>query len=139
MPVDSIEVFAQRDPQDPAEASAWSGPERRRRSRSTLRCPLTLFGCNSTEAVNSTTDNISCEGFYCLTPSPYRTGERLTALVRIPAYDPNSKEQTCTLSCQVRVVRVDPCDGEGLYGMACGIDDYHLEHTENLRTPPRAE
>ena len=134
MPVDSIEALAQRDPNELAGAG-WSGPEHRRRARTTLHCPITLFGCNSTDAVESTTTNVSCEGFHCLVEPEYSVGERLTALLRIPAFDPNGKEQTCTLSCHVRVIRIEPRDDEGLYGLSCGIEAYHLAHTENPQTP----
>ena len=101
MQVDSIEILGQRDPNDPPGTSA-GGLERRRRARTHLRCPITLFRCNSTEAVDSTTSNLSCEGFHCLVESEYLIGDQLTALLRIPAFDPNGKEQSCTLSCRAR-------------------------------------
>jgi PilZ domain len=139
MQVDSIEILGQCDPNDPSGTSAWAGPERRRRTRTPLRCPITLFRCNSTDAVESTTSNLSCEGFHCLVESEYLIGDQLTALLRIPAFDPSGKEQSCTLSCLVRVIRVDACNREGIYGLSCAIDAYHLTHTQQMQTPLRVK
>ena len=44
-------------------------------------------------------------------------------------HDPNGKHLEQKLECQVRVMRVEPRDVEGTYGLACQIEDYHFIQT----------
>jgi hypothetical protein len=133
MAIDPIELLHQ------CEGDAAPAADRRRRARSAVQWTVTLFRRNSGEAIESTTRNLSSDGFHCLVRREFAIGERLTALLHIPAYDPTGREATCTLSCDARVLRLDPTDHDGIYGLACGIEDYRFAHTERLDKPSAPE
>src|SRR5215469_10461753 len=87
--------------------------DRRNRVRTAVQWCVTLFRRDSAEPIESTTRNLSSGGFHCLVRREFAIGERLTALLHIPAYDPTGRETTCTLSCDARVLRLDTTDSDG--------------------------
>ena len=104
---------------------AANRPERRRRPRTPVRWPVTVFRPNYPDSVDSITLNLSSDGFYCLIDAPCAIGESLLVLLRAPSHHPADGNSTCTLRCQARVLRVEPADGR--YGIACRIEDYSLD------------
>src|SRR6185437_16197145 len=111
--------------------------ERRQHKRVELHCPVRLLRQPGTQSVESVTENLSSDGFYCVSREPLQPGERLKGVIVIcggtpPAYEAplrNSSaigRQRCTLGdsasavrleCHVTVMRV-----EGLYsafGLGC--------------------
>jgi hypothetical protein len=77
------------------------------------------------DAVESVTQNLSSSGFYFLSPKPLAPGESLVCALKVPAYDPEGEERTVALECRVQVIRAEAAL-DGLFGMACQIEDYHL-------------
>jgi len=99
--------------------------ERRRRVRARVRWTV-LFRQRHGEALESVTENLSSQGFYCLSQTPIASGEVLPCWLTIPTYDPSAEQATVILECRVRVLRSEAGSSAGLYGLACRIEDYHL-------------
>jgi PilZ domain-containing protein len=99
-------------------------PERRRRARTQVHWPVMLLCDRELNAIETLTQNLSSSGFYCLSSKPLTPGEPLTCVLKIPAYDPTG-ERTVALECKVQVVRAEAAP-DGLFGIACRIEDYHL-------------
>jgi hypothetical protein len=98
-------------------------PERRRRTRSRVQWPLLLFRNEGDGTVETTTQDLSSSGFYCLSKKPFAVGEMLTCALRVPNDHASGRERR--LECQVLVVRVDtPISGQ--YGIACRTQEYHF-------------
>jgi hypothetical protein len=76
-------------------------------------------------ALETVTQNLSSDGFYCRIGTPFVAGERLECAFSVPAHHPNTTEQML-LECKVRIVRVEEPDENGLYGIGCRIEDYRL-------------
>jgi hypothetical protein len=106
-------------------------PERRKRVRVKVRWPLLLFRDDAAEAIESVTQDLSSMGFYCLSPKPFAAGESLVCALKVPMYDPIGEERTIAVECRVRVVRTEET-GDGGFGIACQIEDYHLAPVEDL-------
>lgn len=77
------------------------------------------------QAIETVTHNLSSSGFYCFAPTPLKPGGSLVCTLKVPAYDPKSKECTLTLECKALVLRVEAV-AEGSFGIACRIEDYRL-------------
>ncbi len=99
--------------------------ERRKRARTRVHWPVLFFRQHTTDAVESVTQNLSSSGFYCLLTVALLPGEYLACVLTIPSHDPIDGHQTRTLECKVRVVRAEPVP-EGLFGVACRIEDYRF-------------
>ncbi len=110
----------------PGNAHRSLAYDRRKRVRMSVRWSVLFFRDQVSEAVESVTENLSSSGFYCLSRTPLAPGESAICALSAPAHDPLCKEHTLRLECRVRVVRTESAATEGLYGIACQIDDYHL-------------
>jgi hypothetical protein len=98
--------------------------ERRKRKRIALRWPVRLFRQPSTPSVESTTENLTSNGFYCVSREAFHLGERLECIIAIPAGSFGYSASPIRLQCRVRVTRVeDQRDG---FGLGCYIEDYDL-------------
>jgi hypothetical protein len=71
------------------------------------------------------TQDLSSGGFHCLADRPFRVGETLTCLLKVPSHVQTGRDVEQRLECRVRVMRVELLD-EGGYGIACRIEDYHF-------------
>jgi len=100
-------------------------PERRRRARTQVHWPLMLLRDHGSDAIETSTQNLSSNGFYCFTPEPLKPGESLLCTLRLPAHDPKGEERSLSLECTVMVVRAEAA-ADGHFGIACRIEDYHL-------------
>jgi hypothetical protein len=101
--------------------------ERRSRARVRVHWPVLLFPSQIGEdAVQTITQNLSSQGFYCLSSRPFTVGELLLCTLQIPMNDLNAGERH--LECQVRVVRVENNASGGQYGIACRMEDYRFTH-----------
>jgi hypothetical protein len=109
--------------QDVNAHSSWNRQERRRRVRTPLHLPVFFFPSEHRGAVESTTQDLSSSGFYCVSPVPFPVNELASCFIKIPIYQPDRTEQTLALKCQLRVVRVEFL-GEAEYGVGCEIEDY---------------
>src|SRR6476659_6231255 len=96
--------------------------ERRKRKRVALHWPIRLFRSQTAASVESTTENLTSNGFYCVSREPFELGERLECIIAIPAGSFSSKGSAICLQCRVRVTRVEnQSDG---FGLGCYIEDY---------------
>lgn len=112
--------------------SAPTTLERRRRPRACVHWPVILFR-NSIEfdAVETTTLNFSTAGFYCLSPKLFTVGELLFCVLKIPL-DGNGAE--ARLECRVSVIRTQENAGDGMFGIACRILEYHVGRNHGRHT-----
>jgi hypothetical protein len=117
----------------PTEVAPARRVERRKRARTHVHWPVLLIRMATLEAVESITQDLSIDGFYCISQVPFTPGEALTCALQVPTHDPSGKELDRRLECKVRVLRTDPGVGEGMFGIACRIEDYHFAHAiENM-------
>ena len=136
MSANPLELFsAYASLNKPAELKTPHTVERRKRARTRLHWPVLLFRNDTMEAIESVTRDLSSGGFYCLTASVFALGEALVCSLKVPTHDPNGKHLEQSLECKVRVVRVEPQETPGMYGVACRIEDYHFahHHTQGVR------
>src|SRR5690349_14384259 len=98
--------------------------ERRKRKRVALHWPVRLFRNPETQSVESTTENLTSNGFYCVSKEPFELGERLECVIAIPAGSFGYSNSPICLQCRVRVTRVES-QGE-TFGLGCYIEDYDL-------------
>jgi len=102
-------------------------PERRRRSRLRLACPVRLRRPGETSRVETKTEDISCEGFFCFTDRDFLLRETLECELVIPSEEfGQPDERGLVLRCRAEVVRVEPQAGKNAYGIACRLADYTL-------------
>ncbi|MBZ5595294.1 MAG: PilZ domain-containing protein [Acidobacteriia bacterium] len=101
-----------------------SSGDRRKRKRVAVHWPLRLFRQPGNPLVESTTENLSSEGLYCITGEPFRPGERLQCEIVIPGERLGFSEPSMRLQCHVMVKRVEHLRGG--FGLGCHIEDYSL-------------
>lgn len=99
-------------------------PERRGRIRLNVRWRL-LVRTRAGGSLETLTENLSSSGLYFLCPEPFPAGETLLSILSAPAHDPGAEERTLPLACRLKVMRLEPT-GDGLFGVACRIEDYQL-------------
>ena len=98
--------------------------ERRKRPRIALHWPVRLFRQASGSPVESTTENLTSNGFYCVSKEPFRLGEQLACIIAIPDTSLSYSASAIRLQCRVKVMRVEnQSDG---FGLGCQIEDYEL-------------
>lgn len=102
--------------------------DRRRRPRLRLAYPLRLLPADRRSSIETKTEDISCEGFFCLTESTLRLRERLECELLIPANtdDLDALEETIVLHLDAEVVRVVRHSNDSLFGIGCRIADYTI-------------
>ena len=110
----------------PAQVENPSPAERRQRARNDLHWSVLLFRNRPAGVVESLTQDLSSSGFYCVTNVAFTPGERVVCTLKIPTHDPTGKHLQRRLECKVRVVRVEPRGPDGLFGLACQIEDYRF-------------
>ena len=105
--------------------------DRRNRIRTQVHCPVRFLRPGPMDVLETTTQNLSSDGFYCLIKSPFVPGESMACTLSLPAHQPHSTERMLLLECKVRIIRVEALDGDGLYGIGCHIEDYSFLHLAN--------
>ena len=121
-----LELFATCAGMGKAVALDADAQERRKRVRTQVHWTVLLFREHTSKAVTTITQNLSSSGFYCLSRSAFSLGEQLFCSLEVPTHDPSDKGRTAPLECRARVVRVEPEGGNGRFGIACQIEDYHF-------------
>jgi hypothetical protein len=122
----SVEYFPTHLKMNGTPHTDVAGPmERRRRVRTRVHWPLRFLGSGAMGALETVTQNLSSDGFYCRIRAPFVAGERIECAFSVPAHHPNTTEQML-LECKVRIVRVEEPDEDGLYGIGCRIEDYRF-------------
>src|SRR6266496_2078906 len=103
-------------------AMALAG-DRRKRKRVLLHWPVRLLRQPGTSPIDTTTENISSEGLYCISNESFKPGERVQCMIVIPAGG-FGLERSLNLECQVTVRRVEELPIG--FGLGCHIEDYAL-------------
>ena len=96
----------------------------RKRKRVAVNWPVRLWRQQETAPVESTTENLSSEGLYCITRESFKPGERLQCEIVIPGESFGSTEPFLRLQCHVTVKRVEPVHRG--FGLGCHIEDYSV-------------
>src|SRR5215471_14372378 len=78
----------------------------RKRKRVAVHWPVRLFEPMGNKSVESMTENLSSEGFYCLSSRTFKIGERLRCEIVIPEAT-LGLDGPIVLECQVAVRRVE--------------------------------
>ena len=114
-----------RDPdpvtKDPSTAT-FPG-DRRNRKRVAVHWPVRLFRRSGGKPIDSTTENLSSEGLYCVSRKAFKTSEGLRCEIVIPKAT-LGLDVPVVLECQVTVRRVERV--ESYFGLGCHIDDYSV-------------
>jgi len=100
-----------------------SSSDRRKRKRVPLHWPVRLLRREG-QSVESTTENLSSEGLYCITQERFKRGERLQCEILIPGESLGSPQPFLRLRCHVTVKRVEHVHLG--FGLGCHIEDYSL-------------
>jgi len=96
--------------------------ERRRLPRFRMRCPVFLWKSTDGTFTRTVTENLTASGFFCLSPDKYLPGEKLEAMLELPAAKwIKARHSTVLLRCTVEVVRIDASPSQGF---ACRIRDF---------------
>src|SRR5690348_17000419 len=98
--------------------------DRRRRKRVPVHWPVRLSRQPGPPPTESTTENLSSEGFYCIIREPFRPGECLQCEIVLPGESFGSSEPSLRLQCRVTVRRVEHLQRG--FGLGCHIEDYSL-------------
>ena len=104
--------------------------ERRNRIRYSSQWRVCLWGPPLTGVVETVTRNLSSGGFHCLSRVPLPINETVSCTLRIPIHERSRTDSELQLECSVQVVRVEPVDEDGFFGLGCRIEDYRF-----LRVP----
>lgn len=111
---------------------------RRASARCKLSYPVRLHIPGEPQWVPATTSDVSSEGFYCTSASPFRPHAQLDCEIVIPmegvtstppahAPYPKRAQPQLVLRCRVQVVRLVAKGLDPGYGMACRIEHYKVD------------
>ena len=103
--------------------------DRRKRPWVALRWPVRLFRQSEEPSVESTTENLSSDGLYCITSESFKPGERLQCEIIVPAVA-LGLESPIVLACHLTVRRIEQLPS-GL-GLGCHVEDYALRSTPQV-------
>jgi PilZ domain len=111
-------------------------PDRRRRPRVRLAYPVRLIQPGLDVRVETKTEDLSCEGFFCISERVFSPHETLECELVIPGGKPSqpAPERDMVLRCRAEVVRVEPQSRSGAFGVACRFADYTIEGSQSGRT-----
>jgi hypothetical protein len=108
-------------------SSANDAPDRRRRPRLRLAYPLRLYRSGEVSRTETITEDISCEGFFCVTNRRFSPFETLECELLIPVQEAGvPSKHDIILRCQAEVVRVVQHVDEAVFGIACRLSDYTI-------------
>jgi hypothetical protein len=99
--------------------------DRRNRERVHVHWPLSFFRAGTTEILETVTQNLSSDGFYCVTSSVLVPGEIRACTLNVPTHHPNGGPKMRRVLCRVRIVRVEKLENS-VYGVGCHIEDYRF-------------
>ena len=101
--------------------------ERRKRSRAKVNWPVRFLLPGGIDTLETVTQDLSSQGFYCLMKVPLAAGERVTCILALPGHFPAGPEWML-LECKAQIVRVETLDESEFYGVGCRIEDYRFLH-----------
>jgi hypothetical protein len=117
-------------------------PDRRGRQRLKLPYSIVLHRMGETAGVQTATEYISSDGFFCISEQPFSPNEKLDCEVVIPNPDSGSLGgESIVLHCRAEVVRVVTDGIKPGYGLACRLNDYTVGRTilKQTRANPRIQ
>ena len=101
--------------------------------------PIRFLKSGSAENPDTVTENLSSEGFHCLTKAPLVPGELSMCTLGVPAHDPKDVNRMLLVECKIRVVWARIADN-GFYNVGCRIENYRfLDAVPSGRGPFRTE
>ena len=101
--------------------------ERRRSVRLRAQWPVRFWASNPGAPVETVTTDLSSDGFHCLSPVPFGRDEVLACTLTIPETSISlGNGSRRLLECQVRVVRSEPANRDGYFGVACQIKNFRI-------------
>lgn len=100
--------------------------ERRRQNRVNVHWPVQLSRDESDIPIETLTENVSSQGFYCETEQVFSPGESLRCTLRVPTWVPVEPRQMLILKCRVKVQWVCVIDSKKQFGVGCRIEDYSV-------------
>ena len=109
--------------------------ERRNQPRTNLRVPLYLLPEGAEVPIQTETEDLSLEGFYCYTERPFSPGESLKFLMLLPPATKSSLAigGICLQGC-VQVIRLT-VTGDMRYGLGCRLVSYRVLSNSEFLTP----
>jgi hypothetical protein len=113
-----------------AETESASG-DRRKRFRAQVHWTISFLRPGTTDTVETVTQDLSSDGFYCLVNTVFVPGEIRTCTLSVPTYYPRAKNRVRPVHCRVRVIRVEVMGAGDLYGVGCRIEDYRFATSRN--------
>ncbi|MGB9605607.1 MAG: PilZ domain-containing protein [Bryobacteraceae bacterium] len=106
--------------------------ERRARLRLPVHWPLRIMPPNGGEEVlDSVTENLSSQGFYCWISRALAPGDCLRCVIEFPSRSAASARRL-RLHCHAEVVRSERGPQPGMFGIACRIKEYSVEAVDEL-------
>jgi len=101
--------------------------ERRRRVRLKVQWPVCIWASNSNAPVETVTTDLSSDGFRCLSPVPLEPDSLLACTLMIPEISNRAGNgRRRVLDCQVRVIRLEPPNKDGDFGLGCRIENFRI-------------
>lgn len=109
--------------------------ERRGQSRTSLRVPLLLLPCGWLRPIQTETENVSMDGFFCRTHEAFAPGDQLKFLLLLPAAVTDSEPTRATcLQGIAEVVRVVACATGHGFSIGCRLSGYRVLIDPELST-----
>jgi hypothetical protein len=88
---------------------------------------IVLHRLGDTAGIETTAEDISSDGFYCVSDQPFSPNEELECEVSIPTQELGaSMDESLVLRCLVEVVRVVADGMKPGFGLACRMKDFTI-------------
>ena len=97
--------------------------DRRKRHRSQVHWLVSFPVAGTDEVVQSVTQDLSSDGFYCIASARFAPGEIRHCTLMIPTHNEIGH---LPVLCQVRVIRVAATAERGFCGIGCQMIDYRV-------------
>jgi len=91
-----------------------------------LHWPLSFALTGTAESVQTITQDLSSDGFYCIANARFVPGEARHCTLLVPTHHPGGENSPLHVLCKVRIIRVEVTGERGFYGVGCQIMDYRL-------------
>lgn len=115
-----------RDPSPSLHLHRTAAQERRRRARVQIHWSLHFLRPGATDGLDTVTQNLSSDGFYCIANTAFVPGETISCTLTVPTHDRNGGDRVRPILCRVRIIRVETLGEADLYGVGCRIEDYRF-------------
>jgi len=107
--------------------------ERRKRARIQVHWPVRFVRREPAWSLDTTTRDLSSEGFKFAAKAPFVAGETWMCTLRVPAHDPKDSNRMLQVQCNVRIAWVHP-EADGTNVVGCHIEHYHFLNSLSIGT-----